>query len=312
MAETLTDTPVLFLIFNRPDTTRQVFDEIRKARPEQLYVAADGPRKDRSADYELCKKTREIIQQVDWDCKVFTCFRDENLGCKRSVSSAIDWFFSHVEEGIILEDDCVPDQSFFPFCQELLKRYRDDTRIMMISGNNFQFGKRRTDYSYYFSKYVHIWGWATWRRAWKYYDIDMKSWPEIKEGGWLKDILKDQKAVKFWEKIFENTHLGKIDTWDYEWVFSCWIQNGLSILPNVNLVRNIGFDGNATHTKGKNKQSDLPVSSIQVPLKNPEFIILDNDADARTQLLLMQKKDIIHIIKEKYQIFTSMNSRSKF
>ena len=142
MTETLFKVPVLFLIFNRPDTTQQVFDEIRKARPEQLYVAADGPRKDQSADYELCKKTRDIIQQVDWDCKVFTCFRDENLGCKRSVSSAIDWFFSHVEEGIILEDDCVPDQSFFPFCQELLEKYRDDTRIMMISGNNFQFGEK--------------------------------------------------------------------------------------------------------------------------------------------------------------------------
>jgi len=292
--------PVLFLIFNRPGTTQQVFNEIRKAQPSQLFVAADGPRKDRHADYELCKKTREIIQQVDWDCEVFTRFQDENLGCKRAVSSAINWFFSIVEEGIILEDDCIPDQSFFPFCQELLEKYRHDERIMMISGDNFQFGKKRTNYSYYFSKYFHVWGWATWRRAWKHYDIYMKSWPEIKQGGWLKDILKDNHAEKFWENIFENTYHGKINTWDYQWIFSCWIQNGISILPNVNLVKNIGFDGNATHTKNKNKQADLPANSIDFPLKNPDFIIIDNDADSRTQVL-MQKMNILYRIKDKIQ-----------
>jgi hypothetical protein len=297
--------PLLFLIFNRPDTTQQVFDEIRKAQPAQLFVAADGPRKNQVADYELCKKTREIIRQVDWDCRVFTRFQDENLGCRHAVSSAITWFFSNVEEGIILEDDCIPDQSFFRFCQELLEKYRDDERIMMVSGNNFQFGKRRTNYSYYFSKYFHIWGWATWKRAWNYYDVDMKSWPKIKDGRWLIDIVKDKNAEKFWEKIFENTYRGTINTWDFQWVFSCWIQNGLAILPNVNLVKNIGFDGNATHTKGKNKQANLSVNSIHFPLKNPEFVIADNEADARTQLLLMQKKNIIHLIQEKMQNFQS-------
>jgi hypothetical protein len=210
-----------------------------------------------------------------------------------------------VEEGIILEDDCIPDQSFFRFCQDLLEKYRDDERIMMVSGNNFQFGKRRTNYSYYFSKYFHIWGWATWKRAWNYYDVDMKSWPKIKDGRWLKDILKDKNAEKFWEKIFENTFRGTINTWDFQWVFSCWIQNGLAILPNVNLVKNIGFDGNATHTKGKNKLANLSVNSIHFPLKNPEFVIADNDADARTQMLLMQKKNIIHLIQEKMQNFQS-------
>jgi hypothetical protein len=297
--------PLLFLIFNRPDTTQQVFNEIRKAQPAQLFVAADGPRKNQVADYELCKKTREIIRQVDWDCRVFTRFQDENLGCRHAVSSAITWFFSNVEEGIILEDDCIPDQSFFRFCQELLEKYRDDERIMMVSGNNFQFGKRRTNYSYYFSKYFHIWGWATWKRAWNYYDVDMKSWPKIKDGRWLIDIVKDKNAEKFWEKIFENTYRGTINTWDFQWVFSCWIQNGLAILPNVNLVKNIGFDGNATHTKGKNKQANLSVNSIHFPLKNPEFVIADNEADARTQLLLMQKKNIIHLIQEKMQNFQS-------
>jgi hypothetical protein len=305
MSEQKLYSPVLFLIFNRPDTTRQVFNEIRKAKPTQLFVAADGARKDNPADNELCKKTREIIRQVDWDCTVTTLFRDENLGCKYGVSSAIDWFFSCVDEGIILEDDCIPDQSFFLFCQELLEKYRDDERIMMISGDNFQFGKRRSDYSYYFSRHVHIWGWATWRRAWKHYDIDMKSWPEIKKRKWLKDIVKGNAAEKFWDKIFETTYLGKINTWDYQWVFSCWIQNGLTILPNVNLVKNIGFDENATHTKGKNKQANLPVSSVEVPLKNPDFIIIDNDADARTQVLLMQNKNIIYALIEKIKNFTS-------
>jgi len=197
--------PVLFLIFNRSDTTQLVFNEIRKAQPAQLFIAADGPRKDRPEDIENCRKVREIIRQVDWDCSVSTLFRDENLGCKRGVSSAIDWFFSHVDEGIILEDDCVPDPSFFPFCQELLERYRDDERIMVISGDNLQFGRRKSQYSYYFSRCFHLWGWATWKRAWDNYDIKMELWPKIKETGRLKDILHDPNAEKYWEIIFNDS-----------------------------------------------------------------------------------------------------------
>lgn len=275
--------PILFLIFNRPDTTQQVFNEIRKAQPVQLYVAADGPRKDRPADYDQCKKAREIIRQVDWECEVFTLFREENLGCKHAVSSAIDWFFSKVEEGIILEDDCVPDQSFFPFCQELLEKYRNDERIMMISGDNFQFGKNNTDNSYYFSRYLHIWGWATWRRAWNHYDVEMKIWPEICEKGYLNNIFSDKRAVKYWESIFTKVYDGLINTWDYQWVFSCWIQRGLSITPNKNLVSNIGFGEYSTHISGDPVFSRMAVENMKFPLVHPGYIIRDSKSDDNTE-----------------------------
>jgi hypothetical protein len=279
MPEMQLHTPVLFLIFNRPDSTQVVFNEIRKVKPKQLFIAADGPRKNHQEDNVLCQKTRAIIDKVDWDCTVTTLFRNENLGCKYAVSSAIDWFFSNVEEGIILEDDCVPNQSFFPFCQELLEKYRDDARIMMISGNNFQFGRNRTQFSYYFSRYFHIWGWATWKRAWDHYDIKMELWPKIKKDGWLNDILQDTNAEKKWEMIFDDTYKNKINTWDYQWAFSCWIQGGLSILPNQNLVSNIGFDVMGTHTKGDSIFSKLPTKNIKFPLMHPYYVIRDLKSD---------------------------------
>lgn len=293
--------PVLFLIFNRPDTTRQVFDEIRKAQPDRLFVAADGPRKDRPADYDLCTRTREIIQQVDWECNVSTLFREENLGCKRAISSAIDWFFTQVEEGIILEDDCVPDQSFFPYCQELLERYRNDERVMMISGDNFQSVHDRTEGSYYFSRYVHIWGWATWKRAWKYYDVEMKVWPEIREKGYLSDILSETRAVKYWRSIFDAVYQGEVNTWDYQWVFSCWIQGGLSIMPSRNLVSNIGFDENSTHTKGETVFSRLPVKSIQFPLVHPNYVIRDSIADRQTEKIWFSSS-VQGVIRSKFTL----------
>lgn len=272
-------TPVLFLIFNRPDTTQKVFNEIRKAQPRQLFVAADGPRKDKPEDLEKCNKTREIIQQVDWECEVLILCREENLGCKIAISSAIDWFFSQVDEGIILEDDCVPDQSFFPYCEELLMRYRNDERIMVISGNNFLFGEKIIEDSYFFSRYPLIWGWATWRRAWDNYDVDMKLWPKFKQNNRIKDILQDTIQEKYWEDIFDNTYSGNIDTWDYQWTFCCWIQNGLSVIPQVNLVTNIGFDEKASHTKKLTKRANMPVHSILKPFTYPHFIISDADAD---------------------------------
>lgn len=273
-------TPILFLIFNRPDTTKGVFEAIRKAKPPKLFVAADGARPDKPGEWEKCQKVRGIAIVVDWDCEVKTLFRDTNLGCKVAVSRAIDWFFQHVEEGIILEDDCLPTQSFFWFCQELLEKYRYDERVMMISGDNFQFGRKRTDYSYYFSRFTHIWGWASWRRAWKHFDVNMKLWPEIRDGGWLNDWLGDKKRVEYWTQIFEKVYKGKIDTWDYQWTFACWVQNGLSILPNVNLVSNIGFGFDAVHTKGQSKFNDMKTEPVVFPLSHPKYILRDSVADA--------------------------------
>ncbi|MDO9231860.1 MAG: acyltransferase [bacterium] len=244
------DTPILFIIFNRPDTTKRVFDEIKKAKPSKLYVAADGPRKDKEGERDLCEETRKIIEQVDWECEVKTLLRDENLGCKIGVSSAINWFFENEEMGIILEDDCLPNPSFFNFCQELLEKYKDDERIMMITGDNFQNGMQRGDESYYFSKYAFIWGWATWRRAWKHYNVNLKNLPVFKEKKQIRHIFEDKNEQKYWLNIFNLVYDGKIDTWDYQWAYAIFKNNALAIVPNVNLISNIGFGKNSTHTTG--------------------------------------------------------------
>ena len=273
-------TPVLFLIFNRPDTTQRVFNEIRKAKPKKLFVSADGPRKSKSGEYENCQSARDIIKQVDWDCEVYTNFMGKNLGCKIAISSGIDWFFNHVEEGVILEDDCLPHATFFSFCQELLNYYRDDKRIMMIGGSNFQFGRKRTLDSYYFSMYTIIWGWASWRRAWKNYDVNMKLWPEIRDGGWLQDLLGSKKSANHWAKMFENVYWGGIDTWDYQWNFACWVHHGLTIIPNVNLISNVGCGKDSTHTSDSaDKRANLHVQEMKFPLQHPSFVIHNMAAD---------------------------------
>ena len=278
MPEPKLQTPVLFLIFNRPDTTQKVFDEIRKAQPAKLFVAADGPRMDRPADYELCRKTREIIQQVDWDCSVSTLFRNENLGCKRGVSSAIDWFFSRVEEGIILEDDCVPDQSFFSFCQELLERYRDDERVMMISGTNYLFNRVEMPESYFFSKYYPIWGWATWKRAWSYYDITMSDWPQYDSKHFLENIYCHAKIIGLFKSMFQDVYANRIDTWDIQWVYASVINHGLAICPKYNLISNIGISG--THVENLGRFHYMPVKALEITtLCHPRHVSPDTELD---------------------------------
>ncbi len=229
--------PVLFLIFNRPDKTKQVFEAIRQAQPAQLFVAADGARKDKLGEQELCEQTREIIKAIDWKCELKTLYRSENLGCKIAVSRAINWFFENVEEGIILEDDCLPNQSFFHFCDTLLNYYRNDERIMHIGGSNFQDGQIRGDGSYYFSMYNHIWGWATWRRAWKYYDIEMFSYNNFVENNKVDCLFNLSREKKYWKDIFKRVKENQINTWDYQWTYSIWTNGGLSILPNQNLIK---------------------------------------------------------------------------
>jgi hypothetical protein len=280
MADFQLTTPVAFLIFNRPDTTARVFEAIRQAKPPKLLVVADGPRPDRPDDVEKCKAARAIIDKVDWDCAVLKNYSEVNLGCGKRPATGITWVFEQVEEAIIFEDDCLPHPTFFRFCEELLNYYRHDERIMVISGNNFQFGRSRTNYSYYFSRYNHIWGWASWRRAWKYFDYDLKLWPKIKNENWLTSILEDKTAVKYWTKNFQRTYEGEPTVWDYRWTFACWIQNGLTILPSVNLVSNIGFGEGATHTSSsKSKVANLPVEEMIFPLKHPPFLLRHVEAD---------------------------------
>jgi hypothetical protein len=303
MLEMQLKTPVAFFIFKRPDTTEKVFELIRQAKPQKLLVIADGSRPDRPGEAENCIATQAIIGRVDWDCEVLKNYSEVNLGCAKRVSTGIDWVFENVEEAIILEDDCVPHPTFFGFCEELLERYRYDNRIVSISGQNVQFGRRRTEYDYYFSRYNHCWGWATWKRAWQYFDFDMKLWPEIQEKGVLEDILIDQQAVKFWTDIFQSAYDGKIDLWACRWTFACWIQSGLTILSDVNLVSNIGFGTEGSNTKSKkgkffNRYSSMPVEAINLPLKHPPFIVRNVDADSFTQKTLYNKSWITSLKKE--------------
>lgn len=237
--------PVLFLVFNRPGPTQQVFDVIRQARPLKLFIAADGPRPDRSDDIENCRRVREIIEQVDWECEVKTLLRDQNLGCKQAVSSAITWFFDQVEEGIILEDDCLPDLSFFEFCQQMLARYHDDERVMMVNGTNYLI-EAPLEESYFFSRYFAIWGWATWKRAWQLYDIKMQDWPRLKEQKYLDGLVTDWRARLHYRASFERAYMGRVDTWDTQWTYTCLFNHGLAVTPRVNLITNIGHTG--THT----------------------------------------------------------------
>ena len=233
-------TPVLFLIFNRPEPTALVFEEIKKQQPQSLFVAADGPRKNKPGEKEACIQTRQLVlEAINWECDVKTFFQDENLGCGKAVSSAIDWFFENVEEGIILEDDCLPHDSFFTFCSALLKYYRNDEDVMHINGSNYQQGYKRGDGSYYFSRFAHIWGWASWRRAWEKYDFSLQSYKGCPKNGLNLSLIRaiDSAANK------------KIDTWDTQWFFSVWCNEGLVITPNTNLITNLGMGKTATHTK---------------------------------------------------------------
>lgn len=280
MPEYQFNTPVAFIIFNRPDTTERVFAEIAKAKPPKLLVVGDGPRNNRPGEAEQVAATRAIVKKVDWDCEVRTNFSEVNLGCRQRVSSGIDWVFEQVEEAIILEDDCLPDPSFFRFCQEMLERFRHDQRIGMVSGDNFQFGRRRNDDSYYFSKYFHIWGWATWRNRWVgCYDVTMAKWPRIRTGGLIADLVGNAREARYWKKIFERVHRGEIDTWDYQWVLANWLENRMSILPSVNLISNIGFDNNATHTKGVSDLANLARAQVVFPLTHPLGVYRNIQAD---------------------------------
>lgn len=279
MSEFTLTTPVAFIIFNRPDTTALVFAEIAKARPPKLLVVGDGPRTHKAGEADRVAATRAIINQVDWPCEVLTHYSETNLGCKKRVSSGIDWVFEQVEEAIILEDDCLPDSSFFRFCQEMLGRYRSDARIGMISGDNFQIGRKPGTESYYFSKYTHIWGWASWRDRWQTYDVNMGLWPKVRDEGRLEDLVLEKSEVSYWHAIFERVHRGEIDTWDYQWCFTNWVMGRLNILPSVNLISNVGFGADATHTTSSSPLANLVTRPISFPLVHPEIRTRNREAD---------------------------------
>lgn len=267
-------TPVALIVFNRPETTRRVFAAVAAARPARLLLIADGPRGDRPGEAERCDEVRKIVTTVDWPCEVLTNFAEENMGCRRRVVSGLNWVFSQVEEAIILEDDCVPDASFFPYCAELLERYRDCCQIGIIVGSNVMEKSFPFDYSYYYTQMTPIWGWATWRRAWQQYDEHMVSWPDVKKAGLLRLLFPDEKVVAYWAQVFDAMHSGAgPNTWDYQLTYTCWTRNWLNILPARNLIQNVGFGESATHTRvAADPDLTLPAGSIDFPLRHPPAI----------------------------------------
>ena len=275
------ETPIAFCIFNRPELTRQVFAAIARAKPNTMFVIGDGARSGCTAETQLVEQTRAIVDQVDWDCDVKLNFSDANLGCKKRMATGLSWAFEQAEELIILEDDCLPDDSFFGYCQQLLRRYRDDQRIMMISGDNFQ-STRRTRNSYYFSRWPHIWGWASWRRAWRHFDVSLSSWPEVKANQNLKSVFGSEQEYRHWAAVLDRQHAGEIDTWDFPWAYACWLNSGLAILPEYNLIKNLGFGPEATHTKDPGSRlANLGTESIG-SLRHPSSVVPNHLADQYT------------------------------
>lgn len=271
-------TPVLLLLFNRPDLADRVFSCVREARPDQVFIAVDGPRDGNEEEKRLVEENQAFTEKVDWPCQIHTLFREKNLGCGRAVSEAISWFFSNVESGIILEDDCVPDPSFFQFASELLHRYADDDRVMMINGATYQ---EHPEHSYYFSKFDQVWGWASWRRAWATYDFKMSSWPgnaTVKRR--LKELrpLTQRNFTRAWARI----QAGEVDTWDYQWGYAIWANDGVIVTPSRNLISNIGFDKRATHTNtGDDGRAERVLEPLEFPLRHPEKVEIDSVLDRR-------------------------------
>ena len=282
MQEYKVKTAIAMLIFNRPENTRKVFEQVRKVKPSKLFIIADGPRENKEDDKLKCKQTREIFNNIDWNCEVYKNFSEVNLGCAKRGATGFSWVFDNVEECIFLEDDCLPNITFFRFCDELLEKYRNDTRIMLISGTN-QLGKwEKSKYSYHFSKFGGIWGWASWKRAWKYYDFDIKLWNDKN----IKNILRQR--LNFFQYISRKSIYDDIynkeatfSSWAYQWGFSRIVQSGLAISPRVNLITNIGAGKDATNTKKASAVSNLKSYEIEFPLRHPPYIIVDDEYDKK-------------------------------
>lgn len=279
----MTETPVLLLVFNRPATTRAVFNQIKKAKPSKLFIAADAARGGIAGEQSLCEEVKLVVSEIDWPCDVHHLYRTQHLGCKTAVSSAITWFFEQVDEGIILEDDCLPSLSFFSFCTAMLHRYRNEKALFHINGNNFQRAMQRGEGSYYYSKYTHVWGWATWKRAWSQYHLELKNWEIFKESKEYENLFSSAAENKFWTKKFEKYHHNPMinNYWSLQWLYACWYYGGMSITPQKNLVTNIGFGG-GTNTKIVLNHLIIKAEEMAPPYSKPRDQTIDKEADAFT------------------------------
>ena len=312
MRDSMLEPPVVFTIFNRPEHARAVLDVIRSARPRQLFVIADGPRAGRPEDVTRCAQARALVERIDWACDVRTDFSAVNLGAGRRIASGLDSVFEQVDRAIVLEDDCVPHPSFFPFCRELLDRYRDDERIHTICGSNFLIGKARNGWSYHASHFHALHGWATWRRSWERTDMSMRLWPEVRDNGWLIDICGSKRMARLWAARFELVYRGELNAWDYPYILSCWMDQGLALTPNVNLVRNIGFGTEATNTTFVADFCGRPTEAIAFPLVHPPFLIRDtiSEAEAARRRLLPEGGSWLRRVARPLFHFVTGRSRS--
>ncbi len=284
--------PVLLISFNRPNLTLQVFNQIRVYQPKHLYFAVDGYRDDVAGEKELCEQVEKLAQSVDWECKVSTRFSKHNQGMRLGVLNAINWFFDNEEKGIILEDDVLPDETFFSFCNEMLEKYRHDSRIMHVSGCNLQFGKKWGDGSYYFSHHANIWGWATWKRAWNMYDGELKTLPKFVENKHFSDILIGD--MNKWQLNFLLKRLfRKLNTWDYQWTYSVLSNSGLSITPNVSLVTNRGYGSNATTAFYTKTPLENITRGSMADIIHPSFVLANSKADRRFLKITMNQVPLI-------------------
>lgn len=271
----MNNTAVLLCLFNRPALSARVFEAIRKAQPAMLFIGADGPREGRDEE-ELCKEARLIATQVDWPCEVKTLFRDKNLGSGFAVSEAISWFFEHVDQGIILEDDCLPDESFFKFCDILLNKYAQTEEVMSISGTCLLPNGWKPEKQSYVFAHGGVWGWATWKRAWRLFDFNMPDWESKTNKDKIKRAMNNPNWFNYYSGMFDDASQQKSDIWDLQW-FHCILNNGgLAINPTVNLVKNIGFGPGATHTAELDgPYAKLETRPIAFPLKHPAKIQVD-------------------------------------
>ena len=275
------DTPVALLLFRRPEETARVFERIREARPAKLFLIADGPRPGNEEDARGCERARAVVEGVDWDCEVVRDFAEENLGLKRRIPSGIDRVFREAPEAIFLEDDCLPHPSFFPYCEELLDRYRDDERIVHIAGSQL-LQRPPAGASYHFSRYVHVWGWASWRRAWDLYDVDLSDWhadSEAERDARLRLRFEQEDERRFWGWVWDRSD--EIDNWDAQWSYTALSRRLLAVNPNRNLISNIGFSADATNAVADPLGiAARPLEGIEFPLEHPDSVSRDEVADA--------------------------------
>jgi hypothetical protein len=278
------DTPVALLTFARPAETARVLHAIRQMRPRTLLVVSDGAREGRPDEAERVAQTRALLDTIDWDCDLRTNFAPTNMGCRRRVSSGLDWVFQQVDRAIILEDDCLPSPAFFQYCAEMLERYQDNPEVMTISGMTYFSGEHRIADSYHFSRYPLIWGWGSWARAWRHYDVDMKDWPQQKADGLLRRVIGDRFIELRMEEMFDHVY-GGFDTWDVQLLYASVKRGGLNAIPVTNMILNIGYGELATHTTGG---APTPVRRMQLgelsfPLIHPASALRDSRGDRRIE-----------------------------